>query len=212
MYTNKSFIRQGIILATIVFSLFSVVSVALTTTVSADALSEILGGLSDTNPYAGSLSADVRTKLDAFMTKVVSMKSSTETAKYTNLLSNISTKLTAFQSDSRYQSEAIQNILGYLIYEVKKVQSENVVTNTDSPVTVSISQSLNSTAVSVPFTVTWSSLNATACTVMKTKNGGSPEIPFGWTSQPNPNTSGSATAAPSVVGTHVFTITCTGAG
>ena len=47
---------------------------------------------------------------------------------------------------------------------------------------------------------------------MKTVNGGTPVLPFGWTSQPTPNLSGSAIAAPSVIGTHIFTITCTGTG
>ncbi|MEK7157064.1 MAG: peptidoglycan-binding domain-containing protein, partial [Patescibacteria group bacterium] len=78
--------------------------------------------------------------------------------------------------------------------------------------TASIFQSSTASASGDRVNVTWGSTNATSCTVMKSVNGGTPFLPFSWTSQPTPNTSGSGIATPGTVGKHVFTISCTGPG
>jgi len=69
-----------------------------------------------------------------------------------------------------------------------------------------ISQSTESTTPGTAFTITWGSTNATNCTVSKSVNGTLTNAV--WAS----GTSGSQAASPTIIGTHVFTNTCTGAG
>ncbi len=72
--------------------------------------------------------------------------------------------------------------------------------------TASITQSSNSTVAGGAFTVSWSSTNATSCTVSKTTPDGTVTNP--WAS----GTSGSMGATPTQVGTHTWSISCSGAG
>ncbi len=73
------------------------------------------------------------------------------------------------------------------------------------PVT-NISQSSVTTYASKPVTISWSSSNATTCTISKTKPNGF--VVSNWAS----GTSGSKTATPYLIGTHTWTETCTGEG
>lgn len=122
---KHSLITLTILLVLITGSITPPLSSADTATDNAS-ISGILGSLSDTNPYASTLSSDVRTKLDAFITKVVSLKSSTESIKYTTLLATIKRKLAAFQTDTRYVNNIIlQNVLGYLLYETENLTTSS---------------------------------------------------------------------------------------
>jgi len=59
--------------------------------------------------------------------------------------------------------------------------------------------------------VCWRSTNVSSCTVMKAVNGGAPFLPFNWESQKAiPNAIQGGIATPGTVGSHVFTINCTG--
>lgn len=73
------------------------------------------------------------------------------------------------------------------------------------PPTASISQSASQTNSTAPFTISWSSTNASSCTV--TYSG--PTTPGTISSGP---TSGSANLTPQNVGTYTVTNSCTGAG
>ena len=75
--------------------------------------------------------------------------------------------------------------------------------------TATLSQSTASTTPNTVFTLTWGSTNATACAIDKSVNGGSWMTASGCTSTA---TSGTCTAAPGTVGTHVFRNICTGPG
>ena len=71
------------------------------------------------------------------------------------------------------------------------------------------------TVTGFPVTIGWSSKNATSCSMSKSVNGGAsgPATVYapdtGWYSDAA-HLNGSGTAMPTVVGTHVFSITCTG--
>jgi large repetitive protein len=79
----------------------------------------------------------------------------------------------------------------------------HIVTPAAPPVTASISQSLSSTASGSPYVVSWSSSNATSCVIDASRNGETPIVIF-------TTLSGSQTVSPTVVGTHVWRITCQG--
>ncbi|MDD5376783.1 MAG: hypothetical protein PHH16_01570 [Candidatus Gracilibacteria bacterium] len=98
-------------------------------------LSNVLGILDSANPYASALSSDVRAKLDAFMGKVQSKKLSMDSASYTTLLTTIKGKLTTLQTDPQYiNNTMIQNVLGYILYEVNNLSlsSSNTSSSTRS--------------------------------------------------------------------------------
>jgi len=69
--------------------------------------------------------------------------------------------------------------------------------------TSSISQSLDSTVAGSPYSVTWSSANATSCAVDASRNGETPVVIF-------TGLSGSQTVSPNVIGTHVWRNICQG--
>ncbi len=72
--------------------------------------------------------------------------------------------------------------------------------------TVSLQQSSTQTAAGASFTVSWSSTNATSCTLQTRDPSGSVTNP--WAS----GVSGSKAAAPTAAGSHYWRIDCTGAG
>ena len=72
-------------------------------------------------------------------------------------------------------------------------------------VTSSISQSLTTTVSGSPYTVSWSSTDATSCSVDASRNGEVPIVIF-------TGLNGTQTVSPAVVGTHVWRNICQGAG
>jgi|GEM_PF-1938188 len=71
-----------------------------------------------------------------------------------------------------------------------------------------ISQSTATTTAGTPFTLAWSSQNATSCVLDKSINGGA----WGAVGSCVSALSGTCTPSPTVLGTHVFRLACTGAG
>jgi len=79
-------------------------------------------------------------------------------------------------------------------------------THTVTPtVTSSISQSLTTTVSNSPYVITWSSTDATSCTLDASRNGEVPNAIFA-------GLSGTQTVSPAVVGTHVWRNICQGPG
>lgn len=87
------------------------------------------------NPYKTLISSEIQAKLDAFLVKVVAKSKTYATSdKYVAFLDTIVTKLSAAQKNPKYTASAmIQNIVGYLLYEITGIRG-NIVGSSNTEV------------------------------------------------------------------------------
>ena len=94
---------------------------------------------------------------------------------------------------------------GTLYTDITKQYASQFLRLTSSGSSVSLTQSLGTTTSGKPFTISWSSSNASSCTLQQQRPDGS--VVTTWAS----GLSGSKTASITLVGTHHWRIDCTGA-